>query len=45
MPIASSWGGVLLASLDGLRFVVPTRMINAARYTFGTDTFQNWPYR
>jgi TnpA family transposase len=30
VPIASSWGGGLLASVDGLRFVVPVRTINAA---------------
>ena len=30
VPIARSWGGGLLASVDGLRFVVPVRTINAA---------------
>ncbi len=30
VPIASSWGGGLLASVDGLRFVVPVRTVNAA---------------
>lgn len=30
VPIAASWGGGLLASVDGLRFVVPVRTINAA---------------
>lgn len=30
VPIAKSWGGGLLASVDGLRFVVPVRTINAA---------------
>lgn len=30
VPIANSWGGGLLASVDGLRFVVPVRTINAA---------------
>lgn len=29
VPIARSWGGGLLASVDGLRFVVPVRTINA----------------
>lgn len=29
VPIAQSWGGGLLASVDGLRFVVPVRTINA----------------
>ena len=30
VPIAQAWGGGLLASVDGLRFVVPVRTINAA---------------
>ncbi|MGP5220776.1 MULTISPECIES: Tn3 family transposase [Micrococcaceae] len=30
VPIIASWGGGLLASVDGLRFVVPVRTINAA---------------
>lgn len=30
VPIARAWGGGLLASVDGLRFVVPVRTINAA---------------
>lgn len=30
VPIAASWSGGLLASVDGLRFVVPVRTINAA---------------
>lgn len=30
VPIAQSWGGGLLASVDGLRFVVPVRTVNAA---------------
>ena len=30
VPIARSWGGGLLASVDGLRFIVPVRTINAA---------------
>lgn len=30
IPVARSWGGGLLASVDGLRFVVPVRTINAA---------------
>lgn len=30
VPIARTWGGGLLASVDGLRFVVPVRTINAA---------------
>ncbi len=29
VPIARAWGGGLLASVDGLRFVVPVRTINA----------------
>lgn len=29
IPIAQTWGGGLLASVDGLRFVVPVRTINA----------------
>jgi TnpA family transposase len=29
IPIARAWGGGLLASVDGLRFVVPVRTINA----------------
>lgn len=29
MPIAALWGGGLLASVDGLRFVVPKHTINA----------------
>lgn len=29
MPITQAWGGGLLASVDGLRFVVPVRTINA----------------
>ncbi len=29
VPIAQSWGGGLLASVDGLRFVVPVRTLNA----------------
>jgi TnpA family transposase len=29
IPIAQAWGGGLLASVDGLRFVVPVRTINA----------------
>ncbi|MGI8846886.1 MAG: Tn3 family transposase [Candidatus Dormibacteria bacterium] len=29
VPIAKMWGGGLLASVDGLRFVVPVRTINA----------------
>ncbi|MFE3454965.1 Tn3 family transposase [Nonomuraea sp. NPDC059194] len=29
VPIVSLWGGGLLASVDGLRFVVPVRTINA----------------
>lgn len=30
VPIAATWGGGLVASVDGLRFVVPVRTINAA---------------
>nr|BEK69259.1 hypothetical protein KPHV_64860 [Kitasatospora purpeofusca] len=30
VPLAQSWGGGLLASVDGLRFVVPKRSINSA---------------
>ena len=30
IPIVSQWGGGLLASVDGLRFVVPRRTIHAA---------------
>ena len=30
IPVARVWGGGLLASVDGLRFVVPVRTINAA---------------
>lgn len=30
VPIVGQWGGGLLASVDGLRFVVPVRTINAA---------------
>jgi Tn3 transposase DDE domain len=30
IPLAQTWGGGLLASVDGLRFVVPARTINAA---------------
>lgn len=30
VPIAGRWGGGLLASVDGLRFVVPVRTVNAA---------------
>ncbi len=30
IPLAQCWGGGLLASVDGLRFVVPARTINAA---------------
>jgi TnpA family transposase len=30
VPIATAWGGGLVASVDGLRFVVPVRTINAA---------------
>jgi hypothetical protein len=30
IPLAQSWGGGLLASVDGMRFVVPARTINAA---------------
>ncbi|MEU8148967.1 Tn3 family transposase [Nonomuraea sp. NPDC048901] len=29
VPIVASWGGGLLASVDGLRFVVPVKTINA----------------
>ncbi len=29
IPIAQAWGGGLLASVDGLRFVVPVRTLNA----------------
>jgi TnpA family transposase len=29
MPLAKAWGGGLLASVDGLRFVVPVRTLNA----------------
>jgi hypothetical protein len=29
IPLAHAWGGGLLASMDGLRFVVPTSTINA----------------
>lgn len=29
MPVVSAWGGGMLASVDGLRFVVPVRTINA----------------
>jgi hypothetical protein len=29
VPIVASWGGGLLASVDGLRFVVPVQTINA----------------
>jgi TnpA family transposase len=29
IPIAQAWGGGRLASVDGLRFVVPVRTINA----------------
>jgi len=29
VPIAQAWGGGLLASVDGLRFVVPVRTLNA----------------
>jgi TnpA family transposase len=29
VPLAQAWGGGLLASVDGLRFVVPVRTINA----------------
>lgn len=29
VPIVSAWGGGMLASVDGLRFVVPVRTINA----------------
>jgi len=29
IPIAQGWGGGLLASVDGMRFVVPVRTINA----------------
>jgi len=29
VPITQLWGGGLLASVDGLRFVVPVRTINA----------------
>jgi Tn3 transposase DDE domain-containing protein len=39
IPIAQSWGGGLLASVDGLPFVVPVRTINAGpspKY-FGTN--------
>jgi TnpA family transposase len=30
IPVAAAWGGGLVASVDGLRFVVPVRTINAA---------------
>lgn len=30
VPIVRLWGGGLLASVDGLRFVVPVQTINAA---------------
>ncbi|MBB5109775.1 TnpA family transposase [Streptomyces spectabilis] len=30
MPIVKFWGDGLLASVDGLRFVVPVRSINTA---------------
>jgi TnpA family transposase len=30
IPLAQYWGGGMLASVDGLRFVVPARTINAA---------------
>lgn len=30
ITLAQSWGGGLLASVDGMRFVVPARTINAA---------------
>ncbi|MGY3064199.1 TnpA family transposase [Streptomyces sp. TE3672] len=30
VPLAQSWGGGMLASVDGLRFVVPKRSINSA---------------
>ena len=29
LPLAKAWGGGLLASVDGLRFVVPARTLNA----------------
>jgi TnpA family transposase len=44
VPIAQSWGGGLLASVDGLRFVVPVRTLNAGpspKY-FGTKTGLTW---
>jgi TnpA family transposase len=44
MPIAQAWGGGLVASVDGLRFVVPVRTINAApsRKYFGTGRGLTW---
>lgn len=30
IPLAQCWGGGLLASVDGRRFMVPARTINAA---------------
>ena len=29
VPLAQTWGGGLLASVDGIRFVVPVRTIHA----------------
>ncbi|MEV6430343.1 Tn3 family transposase [Nocardia sp. NPDC051463] len=29
MPLARTWGGGLLASADGIRYVVPVRSIHA----------------
>ena len=44
IPVAGLWGGGLVASADGLRFVVPVRTINAApspRY-FGLKRGVTW---
>lgn len=44
IPVAAAWGGGLVASVDGLRFVVPVRTINAApspRY-FGLKASVTW---
>ncbi|MBB5781869.1 TnpA family transposase [Nonomuraea jabiensis] len=44
IPVAAAWGGGLVASVDGLRFVVPVRTINAApspRY-FGLKAGITW---
>lgn len=44
LPLAQLWGGGLVASIDGLRFVVPTQTVHAGHnpYYFGRQRGATW---